>query len=112
MPPAGTFDTILQALFWFPAQRTSGQFRTGDKSRRIAWPAWVHLGTRPAIVDFPARSQHFGHGVALPGAEVEDVPAIRTVQVGQRAQMRIAQVFHMDVVANAGLTFQVFQFFH
>jgi hypothetical protein len=85
-----------------PAKLARGTHRAGDKPRAIARTARardhrnLHAGDRLGGLD------HVAHGKSVPGAEVEHARTAPFFEPAQPAQMRLDQVHHMHIIADAG----------
>ena len=85
-----------------PAQPLPQLFRGGYQIRRIAFAARAHGVRHSPAGYFLHRADRFHDAVAGSRADVELVRSAAGDQVLQRQDMRLRQIVHVDVVADAG----------
>src|SRR5690606_33851000 len=102
MPCSGVYDGVCETPMGFPPQYFVCLFGTRHETRRISWPAGDDDGTGFSVELCLAGGYHFSYRIANAGSKVEHMCPIMPGKIFHRQQMRGAEVFDVDVVADAG----------
>src|SRR3954470_24973154 len=100
MPAKGMLDDGGEVrVLWAKPEDDPGFSGVGHERRRVAGAplhfAWAQLAAR----DSRHGPHHFAHRVPLASTEVESEPYGSFPQFGQREDMRLSEIGHVDVVA-------------
>jgi hypothetical protein len=101
-PGPGTGAHLVEGFLGLEAERVGGLFGAGHVDRYVTGAA-VHdvigqIAVRGAFVG----GDDLQHGIAAPGAEVDEVALAGLEQLGQRQDVTAGEVLDVDVVAYAG----------
>src|SRR5690606_73904 len=101
MPRQGCGHAIGQRCSRTPAEQFGGARIPRDKMWRITRPAVLIDRIGPAVALGPAGRQHLGHRMAVSRPQVEHMMARVSLEELERAQVCVAKITDMDVIANA-----------
>ena len=99
--PAGGAH-VLNAPLGLPAHLVKGLLRVGVAFGDIAGAAGVHHVGQLSAAGFFIGVKHIQHAVSNAGAQVADKQAALALQLLQSGHVAQGQVYHMDVVPDAG----------
>src|SRR4051795_6598324 len=98
----GAHDVVEVRVPRVPAEYRVGALRIGDQRRRVARSARGMLLRHGAAADALDGLDHGTDRMALSGAEIERGSGAALEQIRQRANVRLGEVRHMNVIAHSG----------